>query len=152
MKIHRRATAALVGVVAALAVSGSAVAFDCIRVSSSLEGLQQSTKSGNWLLFDLSTAQGVQNTFTNFGSAVDESQAQCFAAAYAESGAPAYFALGTGVAGGKNETNKGGSGVLAWHNPNDAVLSDGRGIDHLEDTAIFPAFLNAAQACGIPVS
>ena len=36
---------------------GSAAAFDCIRVSTSLQGLKQSTKSGNWLLFDLSSAQ-----------------------------------------------------------------------------------------------
>jgi hypothetical protein len=52
-------TRALVGVLAvvvlALVGASSAVAFDCIRVSSSLKGLQQSTKSGNWLLFDLST-------------------------------------------------------------------------------------------------
>lgn len=34
--------------VLAVALSDSAFAFDCIRVSSSLQGLQNSTKSGNW--------------------------------------------------------------------------------------------------------
>jgi hypothetical protein len=54
---------------------GSAAAFDCIRVSSSLQGLKQSTKSG---------------------------QASCFVAAYAASGQPRFWALGLGVAGGFN--------------------------------------------------
>jgi hypothetical protein len=39
----------------ALVGTGSALAFDCIRVSSSAMGLKSSTKSGNWALFDLST-------------------------------------------------------------------------------------------------
>jgi hypothetical protein len=41
-----------------LAAAGTAYAFDCIRVSSSLRGLQQSTKSGNWLLFNFGSPAG----------------------------------------------------------------------------------------------
>ena len=55
--MKQRVLVALAVVVLALVGAGSAFAFDCIRVSSSLNGLQQSTKSGNWLLFDLSTPE-----------------------------------------------------------------------------------------------
>ncbi|MDX6482066.1 MAG: hypothetical protein QOG85_2576, partial [Gaiellaceae bacterium] len=52
------------------------------------------------------------------------------------------FALGVGVAGGE----KGGPGVLASHNPNDAVLANGTGIDHFEDT-VLPVLMAAASTC-----
>jgi hypothetical protein len=154
---HRLAAFAVV-ITAGLAIAGSALAFDCIRVSSSLEGLQNSTKSGNWLLFDLSSAEGAQRTF---GEDVDltDAQAQCFATAYGESGQPLYFALGIGVAGGKKDsTNSSGAradagafGVIAWHNKNEVVLSNGKGIDHFEDSAILPAIFDAAVSCGIEI-
>jgi hypothetical protein len=143
-------------VVAVLALGlvgvGSAAAFDCIRVSSSLQGLQQSTRSGNWLLFDLSTASAVQQTFAGIsGGAIvlSDEQASCFAAAYAESDQPRFWALGIGVAGGRSGH---GSGVLAGHNPNDRVLGDGKGIDHFEDSGIIPAVFGAAETCGIDLS
>ena len=128
---------------ASLALAGSAVAFDCIRVSSSLQGLEQSTKSGNWLLFDISSAEAVQATFERIGEAVPtDDEAACFAEAYAESGQPLYFALGIGVAGP--------NGVLAWNNTNS--MGDGKGIDHLEESGILPAVFAAAEACGIELS
>jgi hypothetical protein len=149
--MRHRLLAFVAATVAALAITGSAVAFDCIRVSSSLQGLAQSTKSGNWLLFDLSSAAGVQGTFANvFGAELTPAQAACFAGAYATSGQPQYFALGIGVAGGKKD-NPGGFGVLAWNNPNDSVLGNGKGIDHIEDGGIVPAVFAAAGACGIEV-
>lgn len=43
----------------AFVFAGSALAFGRIRVSSSLQGLQESTRSGNWLLFDLNSADAV---------------------------------------------------------------------------------------------
>jgi hypothetical protein len=139
---HRFAAVAAV-VVASLALAGSALAFDCVRVSSSLQGLQQSTRSGNWLLFDLSSAEGVQQTFATVGEAVPSTaQAQCFASAYAASGQPLYFALGIGVAGP--------NGVLAHRNT--ITTGDGKGIDQLERSGIFPAIFAAAEACGIELS
>ncbi len=148
----------LFGLVAlALTITGSALAFDCIRVSSSLQGLRQSTRSGNWLLLDFSSATGTRATFENvFGAEVTGPQAQCFADAYASSGQPLYFALGIGVAGGKKETSPsngaraaaGGFGVLAW-NANEVVLGDGKGIDHIEDGGIIPAVFGAAEECGV---
>lgn len=133
-----RFAAVVTVVVASLAFAGSAVAFDCIRVSSSLQGLQQSTKSGNWLLFDLSSADAVKQTFGNFGEELTDEEAECFAEVYAESGEPLYFALGIGVAGP--------NGVLAWNNDAEA-MGDGKGIDQLEQTGIFAAFEQGEEEC-----
>jgi hypothetical protein len=134
---YRLAAVATV-IVAALAVAGSAFGFDCIRVSSSLQGLQQSTKSGNWLLFDFSSADAIQQTFANLGDELTDEEAECFADLYAESGEPLYFALGIGVAGP--------NGVLAWNNHN-AALGDGKGIDQIEQTGILEVFEQAEEEC-----
>ena len=147
---HRLAVAVAV-VACGLVGVGSAAAFDCIRVSSSLQGLQQSTKSGHWLLFDFSSAPGVQQTLATISEGaivVSDEQAACFVDAYGASRQPRFFALGLGVAGGFH----GGPGVLAHKNPNDRVLSNGKGIDHLDDSAIVPALFAAAETCGIDVS
>ena len=144
---HRLAAFAVV-IVAGLALAGSSFAFDCIRVSSSLQGLQQSTKSGNWLLFDLSSASAAQQTFADVvGLSLTDAQAQCFVTAYGQSGQPRFFALGIGVAGGEN----GGPGVLAGHNQNENVLANGKGIDHFEESPILPAIFAAAGSCGIEI-
>jgi hypothetical protein len=157
--MKHRLVAVLAVFVLALTVTASAFAFDCIRVSSSLQGLQQSTQTGNWLLFDFSTPAGVQSTLANIGVTVTADQAACVASSYAASGQPLYFALGTGVAGGKKDsTNSQGAraradgfGVIDWNNPNDSVLSNGKGIDHMEDSPIFGALFAAASSCGVPV-
>jgi hypothetical protein len=147
LKVRLSAIAAVVFVV--LGLTGSAFAFDCIRVSSSLQGLQQSTTSGKWLLFDLSSPAGVAATLAANGLPADTETAACIYQSYAASGQPAYFALGTGVAGGF--TN--GPGVLAHNNPNDKVLSDGKGIDHFEDSGILPALATAVFDCtGIDIT
>lgn len=139
---HRLAVLAAV-FTAALALAGSAVAFDCIRVSSSLQGLEQSTKSGNWLLFDLSSVEGLQGTLARIGEPIpSDEEAECFVAAYSASRQPQFFALGIGVAGP--------NGVLAWNTTNS--MGDGKGVDHLETSGILPAVFAAAQTCGIELS
>jgi hypothetical protein len=144
-----RLSAFLAVVLVALSVAGSAFAFDCIRVSSSLQGLRQSTSSGKWLLFDFSSASGTAATLANVGLPVDSATAQCVYASYSASGQSPYFALGTGVAGG--DTN--GPGVLAHNNPNGAVLGNGKGVDHLDDSQIFPALASAIFGCtGIDIT
>jgi hypothetical protein len=148
MKFRLKALLALL--VLALTFTGSALAFDCIRVSSSLQGLQQSTRSGHWLLFDLSSAATTQQTLGNAGVDLTTEQAQCVSANYLASGQSPYFALGVGVAGGFN-SNAAAGGVLAHNNPNDGVLGNLRGIDHLDDSPIGAALFGAATACGIPV-
>jgi hypothetical protein len=139
MKLRLAALLALF--VAALALAGSAFAFDCIRVSSSLQGLQESTRSGNWLLFDFSTPTATQETAARVGQSVTLAQATCVTNAYATAGVTPYFALGIGVAGP--------NGVLAGHNPNDRVLADLRGIDHLEDSPVGAALMSALAQCGL---
>lgn len=143
---HRLALLAGV-VVVALTLASSAFAFDCMRVSSSPQGLQQSaSNSGNWLYFDMTDGgSGVAQVVDFFG--LPSSSVGCFQAAYdaavgANSALPKYFALGFGVAGGK--TN--GPGVLAHNNPNSKVLSNGTGIEHFDDT-VLPVFLAAAPGC-----
>ncbi|MGZ4355574.1 MAG: hypothetical protein ACXVRK_03990 [Gaiellaceae bacterium] len=138
----------IVGVaVVALTVASSAFAFDCMRVSSSAQGLQQSaSNSGNWLYFDMTDGgNGVAQVVDFF--TLPAATVPCFQAAYdaavaANPALPKYFALGFGVAGGK--TN--GPGVLAHNNPNSRVLSNGTGIDHFDDT-VLPVFLAAAATC-----
>jgi hypothetical protein len=148
--MKQRVLVGLAVVVVTLVATSSAFAFDCIRVSSSLQGLQQSTKSGNWVLFDLSTPEAFQESLTEFGVVLTGEQAACGSEAYAGSGQPLYFALGIGVAGGGNE-NASAGGVLAHNNPNTSVLSNGEGIDHFEESGIIPALIAAAETCGIPV-
>ncbi len=133
-----RLAALAVVVAASLATVGSALAFDCIRVSSSLQGLQQSTTSGNWLLIDVSSGAAVQRTSETIGEPVPTAaQAECFASVYASTGQPQFFAIGIGVAGP--------NGVLAFRNTN--TTGDGKGIDHLEDSGILAAFEVAEAAC-----
>ena len=146
----KRLSVGLAVLVLALAGAGSAFGFDCIRVSSSLQGLHESAKSGNWLVFDLSTPDAFQESLSEFGVVLTDEQAECGSEAYAESGQPLYFALGIGVAAGGNE-NASAGGVLAHNNPNTSVLSDGKGIDHFEESGIIPALEAAAVTCGIPV-
>ena len=131
-------------VTAALAISGSALAFDCMRVSGSVKGLQQSTKSGNWLFFDMTPGGGgVEEVLDFFGIPVDATQLACFQTAYTNSTAPKYFALGIGVAGGRTGH---GTGVLAHQAP-DKVLTNGTGIDHFDDVVV-PVFLGALGCLG----
>jgi hypothetical protein len=156
----RRIPVLVAVVVAALAVASSALAFDCIRVSSSYQGLVQSTSnSGNWTLFDFSSPAALKSSLAIFGTDLTDDQALCGYTAYAASGQPQFFALGTGVAAGKKtSTNSQGAraaadgfGVIAWNNKNLTVLGDGKGIDHLEATGIFPALMRAAEQCGIEI-
>jgi hypothetical protein len=130
----------------ALVGTGSALAFDCIRVSSSATGLENSTKSGNWALFDLSSGAGLQQSLAALDQEITIEQANCGSDAYKAAGddLPLHFALGIGVAGR--------NGVLAHNNRHDdSVLANLKGIDRLESSPIGPALFGAAEACGIPV-
>jgi hypothetical protein len=141
-----------------IGVSGTAYAFDCIRVSASAQGLAASVKSGNWLPFFLGSPAEVKQTLAdNFGATMTDAQAACVYADYAASGQPKYFALGIGVAGGKKTTTTtngaraGFFGVIAWHNKVTRVLSDGHGIDHFDDSPISGVLIGSLVDCGVPV-
>ena len=149
--MKHRFSALLALVLVSLTITGSAFAFDCIRVSSSYQGLVHSTQSGKWLLFDLSSGPAVQQTLGGAaGLSLTNEQAACIADAYAATGQPLFFALGNGVAGGNNPNSAAG-GVIAHNNPNDSVLGNGKGIDHLDDSPILPALFGAAAGCGVSI-
>ncbi|HYZ77378.1 MAG TPA: hypothetical protein VE596_08390 [Gaiellaceae bacterium] len=109
-----------------------------------------STRSGKWLLFDLSSGPALQQTLAGGGITLTSEQAQCVSDAYAASGQPLFFALGIGVAGA-NKPELDRRGVLAHNNPNDGVLGNGKGIDHLDDSPILPALFGAAASCGVSI-
>lgn len=142
--------AVLIGVaVVALTVASSALAFDCMRVSSSPQGLQQSaSKGGMWIYFDMTDGgNGIPEILGFFGLPTDPGTVACFQTAYDQAVAtnptlPLYFDLGNGVAGG----NHNGPGVLAHNNPNSRVLSNGTGIEHFDDT-VLPVLLAALPGC-----
>ena len=139
--MRHRLTLLFAAAALALTITGSALAFDCMRVSSSPEGLRQSTQSGNWLYFDMTDGGGGVAQLISFFE-LPASTVPCFQAAYDASDGPRYFALGIGVAGGRTEH---GTGVLGFNAP-DKVLTNGTGIDHIDDTVI-PIFLAAAPTC-----
>lgn len=142
--MRHRLTAIIAVCVAALALAGAAFGHDCIRVSASLNGLQQSAGSGNWLLFDLSSGGAVKQTFADvFGAELTDAQANCMATEYGKAKLPLAFALGIGVAGP--------NGVLAGNNKNTNVLGNNKGIDHLDDSPILPAVFAAGATCGVDI-
>lgn len=129
-------------IVVALTAVAAASANDCMRVSSSWQGLQQSTASGNWLAFDMTDSGNGVAEFVSFAG-LPSSTVGCFQAAYDASSAPRYFALGIGVAGTRGSGS--GPGVLASGAP-DKVLLNGTGIDHFDDS-VLPVFINAMPTC-----
>ena len=152
---HRGLTLLAV-IVITLAAASSAFAFDCIRVSSSYQGLVNSTSnSGHWLLFDMTNTGIVQSDLSNFADQpLTAAQAMCMSQAYQalapSMGLPLYFALGFGVAGGL--TN--GPGVLAHNNPNtQGQLGNLKGIDHIDASPIgFAIIVLSAPQCGVSFS
>lgn len=121
--------------------AGPALAYDCVRVSASPTGASKSaTQSGNWFYVSVAeAAAGLSAAGYNGG---------CFLAAYTATGQPLSFAVGVGLAGAHaNPENPGGGGVLAANAPL-KVVTDGHGIDHIDDT-IIPAVIRSAIGCGI---
>jgi hypothetical protein len=124
-----RATVVVAGVAAAVIgiSAGPAAAWDCIRVSGSQQGLQNSTRSGNWDYFTLDDlADGAPD-----GAPID-----CVVNHWRADGYPEYFAVGIGVAGARGATQSGRISdedffVLARNAPV-AITSDGHGVDHLD--------------------
>jgi hypothetical protein len=124
-----RATVVVAGIAAAVVgiTAGPAAAWDCIRVSGSQQGLQQSTRSGNWEYLTLDDlAEG----------APDGVPVECVTSKWRADGYPEYFAVGTGVGGARGAMQSGHITdedffVLAQHAPV-AIMSDGHGVDHLD--------------------
>lgn len=143
----RRLAVGAVATGSALALTaGPALAFDCIRVSSSPQGLEQSAAhGGNWEVLQVSDLLGMVG--------VTGDDAACVLDTLAAAGKPLELAIGVGVAGGHAmEMGKpvGGSGILAIQAP-EKVVSDGRGIDHLSDSPIVGDIIAAGTQCGVTI-
>ena len=155
--MKRRVFAFLAVLTAMFTMSTTALAFDCMRVSSSLKGLQQSTAhGGNWFLFDMTDGGGgvlaVLEIFGGLNPTVAQQALPCFQSAYDAAVAnpdqvppvPQYFALGVGVAG----AHAGHGPEVIAHRAPAKVLMNGTGIDHLDDTVL--QVLGAAAPTCLP--
>lgn len=134
MKRRLAVLAACAAAGAVLLGTAPAQAWDCIRVSGSMQGLQNSTRSGNWeyLTIDDLVAGAMEE-----GMITSQAQADCVLAAWAAAGEPSYFAIGTGVAGARGAMRSGHISdadffELAKNAPAN-VMVDGHGVDHLDD-------------------
>lgn len=133
----KRALIAAAGLaVAGIVVSASpAFAWDCIRVSSSQQGLMQSSQNGQWeyMTIDNLIQGGIQDGY------IDATQAPCLKQEWAALGEPQYFAIGAGVAGaGAKGAQKSGhitdqSFFELAKNAPVKVMVNGKGVDHLDD-------------------
>jgi hypothetical protein len=129
-----RKTLVVAGATGAMLLAASpAYAWDCIRVSASPQGLQQSSQHGQWeyMTIDDLIAGGVQQGF------IDQSQAACVKAGWLAQGEPTSFAIGGGVAGAKGAEQSGHLTdsdffELAKNAPL-KVMVNGKGVDHLDD-------------------
>lgn len=112
--------------------SGPAYAWDCIRVSGSQQGMQQSQKSGNWELIPVGAfiAGGVE------AGIITEAQGACALDAWLDAGMPDTVLLGTGVGGARGAITSGhiseGDFFVIAKKAKAKTLVDGKGIDHLE--------------------
>lgn len=142
----RRTTITLGAALAAVGLAASpAYAWDCIRVSGSAQGLQQSSAHGQWqyMTIDDLIAGGVAE------GAITEEQVPCVQQTWAALGEPTSFAIGTGVAGAKGAMQSGHLTdtdffELAKNAPL-KVMIDGKGIDHLDD-----AIMVVVSSCSAP--
>lgn len=137
----KRSIFAAAGLTAAALVVGASPAFawDCIRVSSSQQGLMQSTKSGNWqyMTIDDLVQGGIQS------GEVPADAAPCIVSTWQAMGEPSYFAIGAGVAGANGATTSGhlsdGDFFELAKNAPVKVMVNGTGVDHLDDAIMMVA-------------
>jgi hypothetical protein len=144
----KRSILAAAGLTAVALVVGAspAFAFDCIRVSSSQQGLMQSTKSGNWAYLTIDDlVQG----------AIESGDVPADAAPYIVNtwhslGEPSYFAIGIGVAGAHGATESGRITDQSFYelakNAPVKVMVNGTGVDHLDDAIMIVAGSCVPQA------
>ncbi|MDP5228008.1 MULTISPECIES: hypothetical protein [Arthrobacter] len=136
---HRiRAGAGLLMAGALAFVGGTgAYAHDCFNASRSAQG-NASAGANSQAWFTLVVADAIQG---GVGQGYDQAQADCWAAAYAASGAPASFTIHSKGAVGQG-------GTIGTNNPNEYLLANGKGIDHVFD-AYGMQIMGTAASCGI---
>ena len=122
----------------ALGTSAAAYAHECYNPSRSEQG-NAAAGSHSQAWFTLVVADAVQGDVG--AGVITQEQADCIKEAYAASGAPASFTLMVKGAVGQD-------GVIAAHNPNNWLATDGKGIDHAFE-AYGDAIFGSYAACGV---
>ena len=131
------AGAALAGALV-LGSGAGAWAHECYNASRSDKGNEMAgSKSQAW--FTLVVSDAIQGD-VDLG-VITQEQADCIKDAYAESGAPASFTIMVKGAAGQD-------GVIAAHNPNSGLMTNGKGIDHAF-AAYGDAIFGSYAACGV---
>jgi len=137
-RIGIRAGAGLLmgGALAFVGATGAA-AHECYIANRSDQG-NMSAGSNSQAWFTIVVADEIQG---GVGGGYDQTQADCWAAAYAATGAPSSFTVHVkGVVGQ--------DGTLIEHNPNSWLTSNGSGVDHVFD-AYGAQLFGSAASCGI---
>ncbi len=131
------------GLAAAIVIGSGAGAFahECINSSRSDQGnAKAGANSQSWWTLDVVGAI--------YGDAqagyITTQQAECIIAAYEATGAPMSFTIKVKGANGQD-------GTLGAKNPNDGLMADGKGIDHLFDAygaQIFGSYAGCGASLG----
>ncbi|QGF24106.1 hypothetical protein [Raineyella fluvialis] len=136
--IRRAGGAAVIAVGLAVATTSVASAHECYIASRSAQGnAMAGSNSQAW--YTLVVADAIQGDVT--AGRITQTQANCIKSAYAATGAPSSFTIHVKGVTGQD-------GVLAAHNPNDALMTNGKGVDHAFDAYGAQIFGSYAQ-CGV---
>jgi len=124
---------------AVLGTGAAAYAHECYNPSRSEQGNAGASNSQAW--FTLIVADAIQGDAD--AGLITQQQADCLKAYWSSHGGPASFTIMAKGAVGQD-------GVIAEHNPNEEIVTDGHGIDHLFDA--YGDLIGAAYAsCGVPL-
>ncbi|HZW42722.1 MAG TPA: hypothetical protein VFE99_10470 [Agromyces sp.] len=128
------------GLAAALVLGTGAAAFahECYNPSRSDQG-NASAGANSQAWFTLVVSDAIQGDADS--GFITQEQADCIQDAYAATGAPASFTLMVKGAVGQD-------GVIADHNPNGFLATDGKGIDHAFD-AYGEQIFGSYATCGV---
>lgn len=122
----------------ALGTGAAAYAHECYNPSRSDQGdAKAGANSQAW--FTLVVSDAIQGDANN--GLISQEQADCIKDAYSATGAPASFTLMVKGAVGQD-------GVIAAHNPNLGLATDGKGIDHAF-AAYGEQIFGSYAACGV---
>lgn len=121
-----------------MAGAGSAWAHDCFNASRSDTG-NAAAGSHSQAWFTLVITDAIADDVAN--GLYSQAQGECIYAAWRAGGGPVSITFHVKGANGQD-------GVLAEHNPNDGLMTNGRGVDHFEE-AYGGLIASSFAACGV---
>ena len=136
--MHRRLLALPAAAAALALAAGPAMAHECYIASRSWQGnLMAGTMSQAWFMVDLNVEFAAEVA----AGQLTQDQATCLLGQLTANGVPLQFTIHVKGANGQD-------GVLADHNPNTWLVSNGKGVDHFFD--VYGAQIGASfAACGV---